>query len=1094
LRLVGDPALISPAGEEQPLERRAAALFALAAIEPGISRRQAAAMLWPGSDAPNARQALRQQLLRVKNHAGEELITGHTALRLAERLSTDLDRDDAGGTLLGRFDYADEEELAQWVERQRRARRETSVLRLRRELEERERAGDSEASVRIALQLVDADPDSEQSHRALMRAHYLAGDTAQAQASYERLRAMLATEFGAQPAAETEQLAGTIRLARQARPAAPSGPPPPSVLRPPRLVGREREWTALEECLAASGTGIVSGVAGLGKTRLLGDFATSHGPLAMVCARPGDALVSYSLLARMVRAFVARLRTPPAPGVRTQLARLLPELGDADPIHDKSDLLRLLHAVDLLVEQSIAEGLAGFVLDDLHYADAASLDALQAQLPTERRMAFLVSCRGDELGERARAFLDALAATGARRIELPALTVEQVRELLESLELPAIDAARFAPEIARHTGGNPLFVLETVKAMLQDRSGTGMRLPVAGSVAALIERRLKRLSPAARRIARCAAVAGREFSIELAARVLDAHPVDLADPWTELEAAQVFSGGAFAHDLIFESARASVPAAIARRMHAEIAACLESTATDPARIGEHWEAAGEGHKAGEAFARAAAQAKAIGRRIEEANLLGRAARCFAERKDADAAFEALLARAEAMIYNDLGETTLASVLAAEAAARNDVQRLRALLCKAEFFGNRSDSEAAVETGRVGIKLARRSRHPELSVRFTLVVAGGLCELRRVDEALALLEPLREWAGTTLVPRARIEFLVQLGITLDLANRLADALSAFDSARAIAAAEGFKDLLATALSNLATTTSKRGRLTRAVEYGRQALQLSRESELLKGTPLQTQALLAHRLRDLGHYDEAIAMLEESLGEFRRAGTRYWVFATAHRLALAYAHVGQHARAMHLLADDPAGLPVKMQAIWTAHRAEVARLAGGDAITPIRAALALLGGDLDDGNNRLVSLLASAVVPPAEGEPMATSVAAWAEARERFGMAVAAHVRAASCALAQGAVDRAEPQVDAALRLFAEFEPDNFYRAEAWWIAAQVLRAAKLDSRAHRLLAEGSEWIHRIASEHVAPEFRDSFLRRNPVNRLLLAAAANASRPA
>ena len=1088
LRLLGDPALISPEGEEQPLERRAAALFALAAIEPGISRGQAASMLWPESNGPNARQALRQQLLRMKKHTGEELIAGHAALRLGSRVSTDLEREGARGPLLGRFDYADEEELARWVERQRDARREASVQRGRRELARSEAAGESDASVRIAGQLLDLEPDNEESHRALMRAHYLAGDVARAQAAYDRLQAMLATEFNARPSAETEQLARTIRLARDAPVAALPRRAPPSVFRPPRLVGRERAWAALEECWAASGNAIVSGVAGLGKTRILTDFAAGHGPVAFIAARPGDSLVAFSLLARTVRNFAARLRAPLAPGVSAQLARLLPELGDAEPIRDKADLARLLRAVEALTEQLLAEGLAGIVLDDLHYADAASVEALHTQISSERRIAFIVSCRGDELGERARAFLDGVVSTGGRRIELAALTLEEVEELLESLDLPGFDAARFAPDIARHTGGNPFFVLETVKAMLLDQSGSGVRLPVAGSVTALIERRLQRLSPGARRIARCAAVAGQEFSIELAARVLAARPLDLADAWLELEAAHVFSDGGFAHDLIFESTLASVPRAIARRLHAEIAACLESSGTDPGRIGMHWEAAREPRKAGQAFVTAAAQAKAVGRKIEEANLLARAAQCFAECKDRDAAFDALLARAEAMIYNDLGEATLASVLAAEAAARTDAQRLHALLCKAEFLGNRSDSEAAVETGRIGLRLARRSRRNDLAARFTLVIAGGLCELRRVDEALALLEPLREWAGTTLALRSRVEFLIQLGITLDLANRLTDALSAFESARAIAAAEGFKDLLATALSNLATTTSKRGRLARAVEYGRQALQLSRESELLKGTPMQTQALLAHRLRDLGHYDEAIAMLEESLAEFRRAGTRHWILATAHRLALAYAHVGQHARAMHLLAEEPTGIAVKAQAIWIAHRAEVARLAGSDAVAPIRASLALLAGDVDDGNNRLVSLLASGIVPPEEGEPLATAVAAWAQARERSGMAVAAHVRAAACALAQGAIERAEPQIDAALQLFAQSDPDNFYRAEVWWVASQVLLAANMRPRAERLLAEGRAWIRRIASEHVPVQFRDSFLKRNPVNRKLLAAGA------
>ena len=123
-------------------------------------------------------------------------------------------------------------------------------------------------------------------------------------------------------------------------------------------------------------------------------------------------------------------------------------------------------------------------------------------------------------------------------------------------------------------------------------------------------------------------------------------------------------------------------------------------------------------------------------------------------------------------------------------------------------------------------------------------------------------------------------------------------------------------------------------------------------------------------------------------------------------------------------------------------------------------------------------------------MATAAAAWAQARERLGMAVAAHVRAAACALAQGAVDRAEPQIDAALHLFAGHEPDNFYRAEVWWVAAQVFDAARLRARADAVLREGRDWVRGIAAEHVPAEFRESFLKRNPVNRALLEAAGRA----
>ena len=51
----------------------------------------------------------------------------------------------------------------------------------------------------------------------------------------------------------------------------------------------------------------------------------------------------------------------------------------------------------------------------------------------------------------------------------------------------------------------------------------------------MIERRIGRLSADAVRLARCAAVAAPDFSIELASHVLGVRTLDLADPCAELE-------------------------------------------------------------------------------------------------------------------------------------------------------------------------------------------------------------------------------------------------------------------------------------------------------------------------------------------------------------------------------------------------------------------------------------------------------------------------------------------------------------------------------------------------------------------------------
>ena len=1086
VRLLGEPALVGPQGREHLLERRAAALLALAALEPGITRRNVARMLWPDSDEATARQALRQQLLRIRKLAGRELFEPGAALRLATGVASDAGDLSSGAPFLGSFDYTGEDELAQWVARARERRENAIVEELTSSLQRAENDGDLASALAFAQRLVRAEDTNERHHRTLMRLHYLTGDVAQAQARYDRLRDMLQREFGAEPSAETEQLARTLRAATAA-PVVARSAPPPSVMRPPRLIGRDAAWDALTQAWAAGDGAIVSGVAGMGKSRLLREFCAGRPGIVTVSARPGDAYAPYSVLARVARAFVERFGASVRNGMRVALASLLPELGESGAVRGADDRARMLRAVEALIDVAVAHDVAGLAVDDAHYADAASLEALAAQV-TPGGLRIIVAFRADEIGAEARRLADAILAPGERsEVALTPLDERHIAELIDSLAIAGLDGATLAPRVARHTGGNPLYVLETVKAMLLEGGARDpSALPVAASVRDLIARRLAKLSDRALALARCAAVAGQDFSTEVASHVMGVRPIDLADAWGELERAHVLRDGAFDHDLIHEAARASVPGAIARRLHAEIAAFLGSAGVEPARVGQHWVEARRPREAGAAFVAAAQRARASGRRQEECALLEHAADCLAQAGDADGSFEALLARAESMIYDDLGEAAHEAVVLASVAARTEDQRLRALLREAQYLSNRSDSEAAVRVGGRGHELARSMGREELEMHFAAIVAGGLCELRRVDEALACLAPYRERA-VAFSPRIAAEYLVQLGIVLDLASRLRDALEAFEAARRLAVQHGMKDLLATALSNIATTMSKRGQLSPAVEHGRQALRLWREAESLKGTPMQTQVLLAHRLRDIGHYDEAIGMFEEALAEFRRAGAQAWIFSTAHRLALAYSFVGQHARAIKLLSEDPEGLPAKARAIWHAHRGEATRLSGGAAAAPMRNAVAVLGDTVDDSNHRLVSLFSAAVSPPADGEALAASVAAWAMAHERSGMAMVAHARAASCALSLGAVDRAVAQVEAALRLEADYQPDNFYPPELWWIAAQVFTAADRGAESDAALAKARSWILATASSHVRAEFRESFLHRNPVNRAVLEAA-------
>jgi predicted ATPase len=174
--------------------------------------------------------------------------------------------------------------------------------------------------------------------------------------------------------------------------------------------------------------------------------------------------------------------------------------------------------------------------------------------------------------------------TGARAsVELCLGPLDQaaIELLLDSLALPGIPASALAEPLARHTGGNPLFVLETLSAVMAQgmplKSDDMLRLPAPGNAASLIERRLALLSPPALRLARIAAIAGGDFSVELAAYVLQTRPLDLAEAWRELEAAHIIRGNAFANDLILDVTQRSLPAPIEQVLRQQIAGFLAGT-------------------------------------------------------------------------------------------------------------------------------------------------------------------------------------------------------------------------------------------------------------------------------------------------------------------------------------------------------------------------------------------------------------------------------------------------------------------------------------------------------------------------------------
>lgn len=646
LLLSAQPALRLDDGRQFALAPRVALLLAWLAIEGATTRTRLATLLWPDADPAAARNVLRQRLFHLRRQVGLDLVEGQATLRLSPAIVHDLeDADD----LLAGCDVDAGSELGSWITLQRRRRRE----RLRQSLSElstmAEQARDWDDALAHARELAALDPLSEAAHRRLIRLHYLAGDRAAALQAFDACERMLKDEVGTRPSPETMALLATVESSSPAQDA-PLRAVPAALMRPPRLLGREAERAALALALRERRTVLLRGEPGMGKSRLLAALADdTAGRLVRVGARPGDALVPCALAGRWLRALLDTFGLEPEAPQRAALARLLPELGATDAMEPAA----LAAALESQFGLAVACGLAGVVVDDLQFSDAASLALLQP-LAERGDAAWVLALRPAELDATAQAFCASLSRRSDTVVlDLPPLGADAVAALLDGLDITGPDVRARAVALHARTGGNPLYVLETVKAAMlrpvtpADAADAGDAWPAAPGVLRLIQQRLARLGAPAMRLARCAAIAGQDLRPELVAAVLAVPVLDLADAWAELEAAQVLRGERFAHDLIAEAAAASVPAAVARPLHAEVAAWLEARGGEPARVAAHWLAAGQDLRAVPALTAAARQAARLWQHEAAGDLDERAGDLLRAAGRAAEAFDAYLRAAEA---------------------------------------------------------------------------------------------------------------------------------------------------------------------------------------------------------------------------------------------------------------------------------------------------------------------------------------------------------------------------------------------------------------------------------------------------------------
>jgi class 3 adenylate cyclase/tetratricopeptide (TPR) repeat protein len=404
------------------------------------------------------------------------------------------------------------------------------------------------------------------------------------------------------------------------------------------LVGRERELGLLFEVQGRTMRErrahlvTVVGQAGVGKSRLLREFErslTSGDPAPTFrqgrCP-PYGAGVVYWAFAEILRAECGILEGDPSDvaweKLSTRLDAVLRETGEPEEGRARKVALigralgvepgtrteveedpRRAREAFFSAVRSCVEGVAlerplVLAFEDIHWADGGMLDLIEHVTRFVRAPVLVVCMTRHELLERRPEWVS------GRRTEtltfLEPLSGDEARALVEAL-LPDPDE-QLASELAKRTGGNPLFVEEMVRRVQEEGSADVTELPE--TVQAVLAARLDSLAPFERRLVQHAAVVGQTFWEDALIPVAREEGCDLHEAIAALEEKDIFVPETtarragqpevgFKHVLIRDVAYGMLPKAVRARKHLEVGAFLEERAGDRAEevvtlLAEHY--------------------------------------------------------------------------------------------------------------------------------------------------------------------------------------------------------------------------------------------------------------------------------------------------------------------------------------------------------------------------------------------------------------------------------------------------------------------------------------------------------------------------
>ncbi|MDT3446561.1 diguanylate cyclase [Pseudofrankia sp. BMG5.37] len=387
------------------------------------------------------------------------------------------------------------------------------------------------------------------------------------------------------------------------------------------LIGRRRERALLRRSWAhclEGGRGVVTvtGQAGAGKTVLIEDLLASPG---LVAGRPvlrgrcaAHASVPLVLLGDLIGSYVRELQSVPEPRRRELSDRIVAAAGA-----DAPSLARLHPLLARIIEMdapAVAGAVGGPEVGDLRFRSVVVgflsrlarlsdgmviwVDDAQWLGPADRRVIEDLTASVDTApllvinSTRDPSLRIAAGRATSWDVALGPMDTAEVSEVIDYYLGEVTDEA-FAREVAVRSSGNPLAVVEYVRAVIDaglvrpdwgrfvlDRSGLDS-LPLPVEVLDLIRRRADTLSPSAVSVLGAAAVIGRRFDLALLSAVSASTAAAVARAMAEAEAHQLAAPSgegiwSFVHDCMHEALLSTMDAAARQTVHRRVVDVLEA--------------------------------------------------------------------------------------------------------------------------------------------------------------------------------------------------------------------------------------------------------------------------------------------------------------------------------------------------------------------------------------------------------------------------------------------------------------------------------------------------------------------------------------